>query len=504
MIKVDYKKSNLILVIIIAVGIGFLYAGGDQKESPTGKPVFKVLPAKLVSRVLALRKQALMKSKAYDFLTELTTKVGPRFAGSANDGLAVDWAQRKLRELEFSNVRAEEVTIPCWQRGEATGEIISPPKEQFNPMALGGSLGTSANGLEAEVIEVEGLEKLATLKRAQVAGKIVFFNKRMHRTMTGLGHGKVSPIRYNGPAQAAKLGAAAVLMRSVGTSNLNHAHTGITVFPEGNLRIPAATLSNPEADRLALRLGRSGTIRFRLKLGCRFLPDSKSANVIGEIPGREVPQEVVLLAAHLDSWDVGTGALDDGAGCAIITEVARMIGQLDPGPRRTIRVLLAAGEEIGVYGGLAYDDRYVDVIQFHVAAMEADYGAGRVWGFSSRLAKEDLPIVKDIAQLLAPLGIKKYNGNHAFGGVDILPLFRHRVPLFEMNHDATTYYDYYHSAGDTLDKVNPQDLAQNVAAYAVVTLVAAELKSGFKRAPVFRGILPAPFDKIMDGEEIPR
>ena len=207
------------------------------------------------------------------------------------------------------------------------------------------------------------------------------------------------------------------------------------------------------------------------------------------------------MPAHLDSWDVGTGALDDGAGCAIVTEVGRLIGRLNPAPRRTIRVLLTAAEEFYIYGGLAYDDRYVDVIHLHAAAMEADYGAGRVWGFRSWMAKEDLPLVNDVARLLAPLGIKYY-GNQTLGGADLLPLLRHRVPLFEMNHDATTYFDYYHSAEDTLDKVNPRDLAQNVAAYAVAALVAAELKGGFKRAPVFRGLLPSPYNKIIAGEEV--
>ncbi len=231
------------------------------------------------------------------------------------------------------------------------------------------------------------------------------------------------------------------------------------------------------------------------------MPDAISANAIGEILGRERPQEVVLLAAHLDSWDLGTGALDDGAGCAIVTEAARLIGELEPAPRRTVRVWLAANEETGVSGGLAYRERYAPHLRHHVAAMEADFGAGRVWAMSSRVAKRALPVAYELSLLLAPLGIE-YHGNVAWGGVDLLPLLYYRVPLIDLRQDGTYYFDAYHSAGDTLDKVDPADLAQNVAAYAVAALVAAEIEEGFGRAPKFRGRLPPHYERIARGRRL--
>lgn len=400
-------------------------------------------------------------------------------------------------------MRAEEVIVPCWIRGKAAGEITSPLRKQVDAVALGGSVGTPEGGIAAEIVMVAGLEELTKLDRSDVAGKIVFINKQMRRTRDGSGYGEVVPIRRHGAARAGALGARAVLIRPVATSRTPHGHTGTMHYEDGIPRIPAASLSNPHADLIAERIGKGETVRFALELGCRFLPDRTSANVIGEIPGREKPKEVVLLAAHLDSWDLGTGALDDGAGCAIITEAARLIGELDPAPRRTIRVLLAANEEFGVSGGLAYEDRYGCETYLHVLAMESDFGADRVWVMRSRVALKDLGVVKDLLMLLAPLGIE-YGGNNTLGGTDILPLLRHRVPLLEMRNDATNYFDAYHSVHDTLDKVDPKNLAQNVAAYAVAALVAAEIEVGLGRAPKFKGKLPPPFDKIAAGKELSR
>jgi Zn-dependent M28 family amino/carboxypeptidase len=287
----------------------------------------------------------------------------------------------------------------------------------------------------------------------------------------------------------------------VATSNGRHAHTGMTHYEKGVPRIPAAALSNPDADLLEARIRADGPIRFRLELGCRYMPDATSANVIGEIPGRERPQEIVLLAAHLDSWDLGTGALDDGAGCAIIIEAARLIGGLDPPPRRTIRVLLAANEEFGVSGGLAYGERHAGEMNLHIAGMEADFGAARVWGMRSRVARSALPAVRELALLLAPLGIG-YHGNETLGGTDLLPLMRFDLPVFDLPQDATRYFDAYHSVNDTLDKVDPKDLAQVVAAYAVVALVAAEIEGDFGRAPKLRWPLPTLLERLAEGKEL--
>ncbi len=498
--KTKHLRSASGLGLLALVLVCSLLASGHQQGREND---YEALPPELVERATRLRERALVESKAYEFLTALTTEVGHRFTGTPNDRQAVEWAQRKLKALGFENVHTEEVTVACWKRGEAEGEITAPASQTLRPLALGGSVATSPDGLEAEVIEVSGLEALAKLAPTEVSGRIVFLNQRMPRSKEGRGYGEVSPIRRFGPARAAPLGAVAVIIRSVSPSDHDHPHVGMTHYQENVPKIPAAVLSNPDADRLGAAIAEHGTVRFRLMLGCETLPDVQSANVIGEIPGREHPEEIVLLAAHLDSWDVGTGALDDGAGCAIITDVARMIGELDPGPRRTIRVLLAANEEFGLAGGLDYAERHLEELENHVLGLEADYGADPVWLMRSRVAPRKVRVVRDLARLLEPLEVT-YGDNASLGGADLLPMARHRLPVLEMVHDATRYFDNYHSADDTLDKVDPKNLAKCVAVYAVAAFVAAEVEGGFGRAPRYRAKLPPPFDSILEGKPLYR
>jgi len=492
-LRSDSAPTYLALASLLGFG---LQACGPTDSPQSEGPTFEMLTPELVEKAVALRQRALDGSGAYDFLADLTSEVGHRFAGSENDDRAVDWALVRLRELGFENVRAEAVTVPNWQRGEALGEIIGAAVRPLELVALGGSVGTPAGGTEAEVVEVASLEELAQLDPSDVAGRIVFLNRRMERTHDASGYNLTVPIRRDGPVYASRLGAVAVLIRSVGTSDRDVAHTGMTHYVEGVPMIPAAALSNPAADSLAARIGSGETVRFRLELGCRYLPDAVSANVIAEIPGRGRPEEIVLLVAHLDSWDLGAGALDDGAGVAIVTEAARLVGELDP--RRTVRVWFAANEEFGISGGLAYDDRYAGETDRYVAAMEADFGAGRVWVMTSRFADDALPVARDLATLLEPLGID-YAGNYAIGGVDLLPLTRHHIPLIDLPQDGTYYFDAYHSAEDTFDKVDAGELAQAVAAYAVSALVAAEIEGGLGPAPAFQIQLPPPFDRVVDG-----
>jgi hypothetical protein len=358
--------------------------------------------------------------------------------------------------------------------------ILAPYEQHVELVALGGSVGTPEGGITAEVVAVSGLKELEQLDRAQVAGKIVFLNQRMRRARDGSGYGETVGIRSQGAAVAGPLGAVAVLIRSVGTDDNRLPHTGGMRYKEDGPTIPAAALSNPDADVLAAQVARGDTVRFYLDLGCHYLTDVESANVFGEIPGRERPEEVVLLAAHLDSWDLGTGAIDDGAGCAIITEAARLIGELDPPPRRTVRVWLTANEEFGLSGARAYGEKYAYDMELHTAAMESDFGADRVWAMRSRVGEASLPAIRDLARLLRPLEIE-YTGNKARGGPDLRPLRSYRVPFFDLRQDGTRYFDYHHTANDTFDKVDPQALAQNVAAYAVAALVAADWEDGFER-----------------------
>lgn len=457
-------------------------ASGFAQDAPSAGP----LPQAVAQQATALQQKALAGTQAFDVVRSLTVEVGPRLAGSPGDRAAVAWGVKKLQELGFSNVRAEKVTVPRWERGAESGEIVSPWPQPVALAALGGSVGTPPDGITAEVIEVATLDALASVDPAKVKGKIVFFSNRMERARDGSGYGRAVGVRGAGPSAAAKLGAVAVLIRSVGTDNNRTPHTGSTRYQDGVAKIPAAALSNPDADLLAAQAASGKPVTFRLKLGARDLGQAESANVIGEIPGREKPGEIVLLGCHLDSWDLGTGAVDDGAGCAIMIEAARLIGQLPTKPRRTIRVVLYANEEFGLSGARAYAEAHGPELANHILAGESDFGSGRVWRISSRVDPASLPAIGEITRLLAPLKVEQGN-NEASGGADLSPLVPARVPVVSLGQDGTEYFDWHHTANDTLDKIDPKDLDQNVAAWVTVAYVAAEMPGTFGRAPEVPG-----------------
>jgi hypothetical protein len=439
-------------------------------------------PADYRATASSLRDDALKGTRAFEIVRSITTEVGPRSAGSAGDARAVEWGVRTLKALGFQNVRAEKVTVPHWERGAESGEIVSPWPQPVHLAALGGSVGTPERGIEAEVVQVADVATLEKIDPATVKGKIVFINKRMERRRDGSGYGEAVVGRGRGAAVGAKLGAAAVLIRSVGTDRNRTPHTGGTRYEEGGPKIPTAALSNPDADLLENQLASGKPVVFRLKLGARLLENRESANVIGEIPGREKPDEVVLLGCHLDSWDLGTGAIDDGAGCAIMMEAARRIGELKQHPRRTIRVVLFANEEFGLSGARGYAEAHAAELPKHILAGESDFGSGKVWRISSRVAPETLSAFNSIAELLAPIGVER-GDNESAGGADLSPMVPARVPVAGLSQDGSEYFDWHHTANDTLDKIDPKDLDQNVAAWAVVAFGAAEMQGDFGRAP---------------------
>ncbi|HWP94485.1 MAG TPA: M20/M25/M40 family metallo-hydrolase [Gammaproteobacteria bacterium] len=461
-----------------AVAAAFLACTATATEPPP--PV--TLPAPLVREAMRLREAALADNRAWDIVASLTTRVGPRLAGTSGDRAAVAWALQTLQELGFRNVRAEPVTVPHWERGELEVAIVTPWPQPLVAASLGGSIGTPEEGIEAPVVAVTTLDSLAKLPEEAVRGRIVYFGNRMQRARDGTGYEAAVKIRTQGAAEAAARGAVAVLIRSVGTDNNRLPHTGTTRYAENGRKIPAVALSNPDADLLEAQLASGKPVMVRLRSTARYLPDEQSANVIGEIPGRERPEEIVLLAAHLDSWDLGTGALDDGAGVAIVTEAARLIAASGLKPRRTIRVVLYANEEFGLSGAKAYAAAHAAELPRHVVALEADLGADRVWRFDTRVADSALPITEALHALLAPLGIER-GSNTADGGSDIGPLLRHGVPVFSLQHDASRYFDLHHTANDTLDKIDRVALSQSVAAYAVAAYVAATIEEDFGRLP---------------------
>jgi carboxypeptidase Q len=468
-LKMFGRRAGVAVTLMLAIGAGTASARAISDE---------------VEATLAyLRDEGLASDYSYETLRSLTTEVGPRFAGTPGDKAAVKWALRTMQEIGLQNIRTEPVQVPRWVRGHESGEILVPWPQPMHLTALGGSVGTAEGGLEAEVVMVTSLEDLAERSDAQIEGKIVFINQRMVRTQDGSSYGQTGVIRRSGPARAAEKGAAGVLIRSLGTGNHRFPHTGATRYEDGIPQIPAAALAVPDADILAAQVGSGKTVRFRLDLGAQRFDDVLSANVIGEVVGRERPEEIVLLGAHLDSWDKGTGAIDDGSGVAIVLAVARLLRRLPENPRRTVRVVLFANEEFGLSGARAYAEAHKDEVGKHVLAMEADLGPGAVWRYRVKTTEDSVEDAKEVIRFLAPLGVT-WHTTAARGGPDLNPLGRLDVPMIDLSPTATDYFDYHHTDDDTYDKIDPADLAQNVAVYSVVTYWAAEREGVLGRPPI--------------------
>lgn len=432
-----------------------------------------------------LQSLAKTESRAYDLVKSLVDEVGPRLSGSPGDKLAVAWGVRTMKELGLQNVRAEKVMVPHWERGAESGRIVSPTAHSLVLTALGGSVATKGKGIEADVVMVDSLPALQKLEDAQVKGKIVFFSAHMERSMTGRDYGRVAPMRAEGAIAAAKKGAVAMVIRSVGTDHHRLAHTGALKYEKGVPEIPAAALSIPDAEMVE-RLVQSGkTVRLAMSLGAKKFPDAESANVVGEVLGREKPEEIVLIGAHLDSWDAGVGALDDGTGCAAVLEAGRLMLKLPNRPRRTVRVVLFANEENGLMGAKTYAKDHAAEVNKHQLALEVDLGSGRAHTVRF-LRGDDAPTnYTRIADFLGPIGVK-FEDDPAYGGADTIPLRLLGVPIVDLHQDATTYFDIHHTANDTLDQVSKPDLDQVVGAVATVAWAAADASDFFARVPEAR------------------
>lgn len=437
----------------------------------------------------ALRERALVDDTAYELARSLTTEVGPRLAGTPGDARAVAWAVAKLKSLGFSNVRAEPVSVPRWIRGEARAEIVAPWPQSLAVAALGGSVATPPAGIEADVVPVGSLDDLKAQPPERIEGRIVYFTARMQRSLEGDGYGKTVAPRGSGAAEAARLGAVAMVMRPAGTSVSRTPHTGAQRWSAGIPPIPAFALSNPDADLLDQQLASGQPVRLRLTSTSRWDGEAQSANVIGEIPGSSLKDEVVVLGAHLDSWDLGTGAHDDATGVSIITAAAKLVADAKPRPKRTIRVVLYANEEFGLSGAKAYAETHKETAGRHVLGIESDLGAFRPYGLKARVAPDRLPLVRSIQSVLEPLGIA-YLGSEASGGADVGQLRPLGVPVMDLVTDAAPYFDLHHTANDTFDKVDPQLVRLNVAAFAVLAYLAAEAEDGFGRLPVTSAAAP--------------
>jgi hypothetical protein len=439
------------------------------------------IPKHVAAEATALRDQAMHDTIAFDLVESLSMEVGPRSAGSAGDKAAVAWAVQKLTELGFENVHTEEVDVPHWDRGTLNANIVTPFVRSLVATSLGGSPGTPVDGIEAEVVRVESLVGLRALSNDELVGKILYVDHEMQRAKDGGGYSTAGRIRTCAHYIAAERGALATFIRSAGTSEHRVAHTGTMLNKDIPPTIPAIALANADADMLTYQVKSGKPVSMSLLSTAQHRPREKSANVIGEIRGQgDLAHEVVLLAAHLDSWDLGTGAIDDGAGVAIVTAAAKMIMNSGDAPRRTIRVVLFANEEFGLDGAKEYERNHAASIKDHVIGIEADFGAGRVWRFSSQVADDALGLVDEIHALLAPIGLERGN-NKAGGGADLSPMRKVGMPVFSITHDGTYYFDYHHTPDDTLDKINRDDLNQSVAAYVTVAFVAANIRDDFGR-----------------------
>ena len=406
------------------------------------------------------------------FVEDLTTEIGPRLAGSDAEARARDWAKAELIALGFKNVRIETFEIPYWSRVSDSVTIVGDNPQELVATALGGSQPTPESGVETEIIRFESMVELNAADKEAVTGKIVFIDEWMTRTQDGSGYGVANMKRYGCASAAAEKGAVACLIRSVGTQYHRMAHTG-GMMRKGPLgALPAAAISPPDADQLT-RLLERGPVRVNVNIQVEAYEGAPSGNVIGEIPGRTDPDEIVLISCHLDSWDLGTGALDDGAGCGIVVGAAKLIMEQGEAPRRTIRVVLYGAEEVGLFGGAEYARKHAEHLPNHKLAAESDFGADRIWSFQTNFGDGALEYAKELHALLQPLGVGPAD-NRARGGPDIGVLRRAGVPVVTPRQNGLDYFDYHHTPDDTFDKIDPEAFRQNVAVYAAFTYAVAE------------------------------
>lgn len=449
-----------------------------------------VIPQDSRQMARELAGQALDSDLAYEITRSLTTEVGPRLAGTEQEARARVWAVATLEELGFENVRVEEFPVTLWTRGPSIHEqaaIVAPYPQPLFATSLGGAGGTPPGGIEAEIAFFDSFDELVAAEGGEtaLAGKVVFVNDRMTATRTGEGYGWANRKRRRAWLEAEARGAEAVLIRSVGTSSHRFPHTGMMSFPEGRqARIPALAVSAPDADQIERIHQQGRTVRVHVETSADWREAATSGNVIAEIPGAGAAEEIVVVGAHLDSWDLGTGALDDGAGVGIVTAAAKLIDDLPRAPRRTIRVVLFGAEEVGLVGARAYAEaRAADgTLDDHVMGSESDFGAREVWRLSSNVAPHALPFVEALQRELAFLGIIR-GGNDSGGGPDMIPLQEAGMPVMRLEQNGEDYFEFHHTPDDTFDKIDPDEMAQNVAAWAAWLWLVADSEQTFRPLP---------------------
>ncbi len=434
---------------------------------------------KISPQVRGLQETALSGSYGYDITESLTTEIGQRLAGSPEEAKAREWAVEKFKSVGLENVRIEEFDVPGWVRGIETAEIISPFPQNLEITALGGSSATPETGIEAEIAYFATFEDLETAPMIGLEGKIVFISGRMQKAHDGAGYGPANKKRQLGATEASKRGAAAVVIRSVGTDSHRFPHTGQMRYRDNVDPIPIGALSAPDADQLERILERGETIRLKLVMTPQSTGTLKSGNVVGDIVGSEKPEEIILIGGHLDSWDLGTGAIDDAAGVGITLGAAQILIESGLKPKRTIRVVAFGSEEVGLVGAFAYANKHKDNLKNHVLASESDFGAGSVYALRTSVKGPARAALENIQKSVAHLGIKMEDGETS-GGPDIIPLFRAGVPAIRLQQDGYDYFDLHHTHDDTFDKIVPEEMAQNVAAWVTMIWMASEANVDYR------------------------
>lgn len=460
MLRVGFAGAALVCLVSIAA----FSRGGTQlpaAAAPSWLDAHRANAQRLIDAAQA-------DQFAWNRVAELTDTFGARLSGSDNLARAITWAVDTMKADGLEEVRTERVMVPRWVRGRESLDIVEPPLHSVPMLGLGGSVATPPDGIEADVVVVRSFDEL-TARADQIKGRIVLYN------VAYTSYGQTNVYRTTGASRAAQYGAVAALVRSIGPAGLRTPHTGNMTYAEGVARIPAAAIPVEDAERMQRLADRGVRLRVRLQMEARFEPDAESFNVIGEIRGSELPDEVVLVGGHFDSWDVGAGASDDGVGCVVTWEAARLMKKLGIRPRRTVRVVLFTNEENGIRGGNAYRDNYLADAARHVLAIESDSGvfAPARLGFTGSEAAGRM--MREIGSLLEPLGLQEIGGGG--GGADIGPIAAAgKVPMLAYQGDPTRYFTIHHTPADTIDRIAPAEVSKAAAALAVVTYVVADAR----------------------------
>jgi len=477
-------NSKILAALLVSISAPAF--GQDSSNQVSVNP--SIIPADIAAKAIALRERTLQDNLSVDIVESVTTEVGPRRIGTAGDQLVIAWSQAKFKELGFDRVWTEEVTLDRgWTRGEAKAEILEPYPHNIVMTALGYSVGTDGD-LVAEVVEFPTYDDLLAVPEGDsLKGKIAFISYSMADYVppengSGWGsYGEGTRARGKGRVEAAKRGAEAIVIRSVGIDNNRNGHTGSGYNYEDGVRmIPTAAVSAPDAVLIQNMLRRGKPVILKMNLTSEITGPAKSANIIGEITGREDPDRFVFLGAHVDSWDEGTGALDDGAGIGSMMAAAAFIGQMEQRPRRSIRVIMFSGEEVGFYGVYAYMEKNQGNIDAHLLGAEVDTGGGRANTLTSGVGPNSLAVVREMHKLVEPLGIEFNDTNDAQAQSDMSEVSKAGMPALHLRQNLNGYFKYHHTPNDTFDKIIPEDMRYLTAAYATLFYVAAEMDIDFR------------------------